>query len=1295
MTNTVRESLQRLKTSREARLRLTAVLLLLSMLVSITVGWKMRLTGIALTANDTYCGLEEHKHDKSCYGKVLICDMDGEDDDNADLYKEENPASSTASAKKPASSSVSSVASSTVEVKKETSSSSASSTAEVKKETSSSSVSSTAEVKKETSPSSGSSTVSSSKETVSSSESKAASPESKTEPSSVASTAAKEETPSSVVSSKTETPSSVESKAEKPADSTTVKAADSAKPAESNASTTLDEENSAQVADLTEKTPAKTDESKATVKADKSEAATKPASSVSSSSSVSSASDDYEPVNNVLECNEEEHIHSIGKGCFTYEKVLTCTKDHEHTSDCYEYGYVLTCRETQHVHTAECYSGGVVPTGARIKTHIHTADCYKTMLVCGLNEHTHTVACYTDSDADVAEFADWEAKAPAQTGNWAKDLVAVAESQLGYTESVKNYKLGDDNKKHGYTGYGNWFAADGEFKYSDWSAIFAAWCLDQAGVTGMSTNVGAQAWAVRLNSDGLWHDTTDYTPKAGQLVFLDLDGDTKADHVGIISKVTDLELTAIVGDVKADEDDDADSVGTVSVMLSSSEVTGYASLPENPNDTADTADTTTEQSAAKQTTFSDDIWGEEDEDELSNAEILALFDEAMSDEEDEDGTAFIKLWNTYIADTSTSFSTYFFDEMSQETNENYSYYSEIMATAAVLGLVDADAAMNIPGNSGNQNRPGRNFTLTSIGSVSVEQGSSISVSVEASNTDNVSWRAVYGNNKISLTYSSGWQSDSTLTGSTNSNTATGTYTIQYRTSSYSSWTNTDGKITVTAPKDTYTVYVYVAAKDLDGNAMSAECLELLGIDSSTIDGNGYFPAGQIEISKSLINSKSGYNTEGSPLINSTSDWNAVLAALGNLDTSTLIDEGGVSYTLNKGNKVGEYISQAADDIGYSWGLQRTALFRWNGTNDYGFTDINTYHLDLRFTTNKITFLFGNNGLSNDDDEVDKRVYITGSIIQKPKDFSDEIPDNYNWDGKYYTDAACTHEWNGIGTALDSDQTVYIKLVENSKLFLNYQVATSCTNMGTVDVAQETIYVTAEIATGSTATANADYVFDGWYFDDACTQKVPESWVSGGKIVPQKPGLYNQTTGEWVNGTTYYAKFVANNVDVTITKVDALSPTTMLPGAVFTLQNNADKTYYTLTDGTVSWKTDADATNSYFTTGENGTITFTGLTAGNTYILTETSAPDGYNLATTTVTIEVKADGTVTAMYTGGSTIADDTADGWNFQVTNTTGYALPETGSITTTPYVLVGLSLMLTPLAILSTHKRKGGKEQ
>ena len=54
----------------------------------------------------------------------------------------------------------------------------------------------------------------------------------------------------------------------------------------------------------------------------------------------------------------------------------------------------------------------------------------------------------------------------------------MAKSQIGYTQSGRNYEVDDAGGKHGYTRYGAWYG----YPYSEWCAMFASFCLHYAGV---------------------------------------------------------------------------------------------------------------------------------------------------------------------------------------------------------------------------------------------------------------------------------------------------------------------------------------------------------------------------------------------------------------------------------------------------------------------------------------------------------------------------------------------------------------------------------------------------------------------------------------------------------------------------------------------------------------------------------------------------------------------------------------------------------------------------------------------
>lgn len=105
-------------------------------------------------------------------------------------------------------------------------------------------------------------------------------------------------------------------------------------------------------------------------------------------------------------------------------------------------------------------------------------------------------------------------------------------------------------------------------------------------------------------------------------------------------------------------------------------------------------------------------------------------------------------------------------------------------------------------------------------------------------------------------------------------------------------------------------------------------------------------------------------------------------------------------------------------------------------------------------------------------------------------------------------------------------------------------------------------------------------------------------------------------------------------------------------------------------------------------GENGVITFTGLGVG-TYTITEIVAPDGYNLLTAPVVVEVTFDDE-NKVFT--ATVDSEEAavvDGViAFDVINNAGTVLPGTGGIGTTIFYIVGGILLVAAAVLLITKK-------
>ena len=83
MRNQFNEIMQKLRAQRLRARRYTAMLLVLAMLTSLSVSWRLHQVGTALTTDNEYsCGMEEHVHTDECYTEELVCGYEeGEPED--------------------------------------------------------------------------------------------------------------------------------------------------------------------------------------------------------------------------------------------------------------------------------------------------------------------------------------------------------------------------------------------------------------------------------------------------------------------------------------------------------------------------------------------------------------------------------------------------------------------------------------------------------------------------------------------------------------------------------------------------------------------------------------------------------------------------------------------------------------------------------------------------------------------------------------------------------------------------------------------------------------------------------------------------------------------------------------------------------------------------------------------------------------------------------------------------------------------------------------------------------------
>lgn len=303
-----------------------------------------------------------------------------------------------------------------------------------------------------------------------------------------------------------------------------------------------------------------------------------------------------------LKCELEEiELHQHEQACYDEEQKLICTLqvvvEHQHTESCMQDNgetiRELICEVEEHTHEDACIAEEAEPEGldylCGFGIHEHNEACLDEAgeLTCSIPVHSHSAACVVENwddtqDVEAREmwdsmFADME-----RTDNWRTDLVAVAESQLEYRESVQNCIL-DGQTLKGYTRYGAWHGAP----YADWSSQFVHFCMEYSGIRyypvwdGTAAWDNPNSWMLQLQKDGYFRDAAEYTPIAGDLVFvylpIDAESNPMANYMGIVTEVlpateeSPAKIRMIAGDV-------ADAVGYVTYEIDDPSILGYGEM---------------------------------------------------------------------------------------------------------------------------------------------------------------------------------------------------------------------------------------------------------------------------------------------------------------------------------------------------------------------------------------------------------------------------------------------------------------------------------------------------------------------------------------------------------------------------------------------------------------------------------------------------------------------------------------------------------------------------------------------
>lgn len=326
---------------------------------------------------------------------------------------------------------------------------------------------------------------------------------------------------------------------------------------------------------------------------------------------------------------ETQPIHEHGEACYVSETVVICgqeeTEGHQHGEACADADGNLICGEEElpgHIHDDNCLEETArliceIPENTQpaqtepvqpvlicgyetAVVHRHEGDCFvadpeaEQVLLCELEEHIHDdLLCYVDLNADLELEHNWLRTIPELTGHWTEDILAVAESQLGYLESTRNYVVEEDGSVKGYTRYGQWYG----YPYGDWCAMFASFCLHYAQIPGevMPLEASCPRWIKLLEEKEIYLPAAESITKEGEYlfaggdpVFFDYNGDGIADHVGLVAYVEDGFLHTIEGNK-------GNSVCRQKYELTNPILLGYGLVPDQPEEDVETELILTEQ----------------------------------------------------------------------------------------------------------------------------------------------------------------------------------------------------------------------------------------------------------------------------------------------------------------------------------------------------------------------------------------------------------------------------------------------------------------------------------------------------------------------------------------------------------------------------------------------------------------------------------------------------------------------------------------------------------------------------
>lgn len=300
----------------------------------------------------------------------------------------------------------------------------------------------------------------------------------------------------------------------------------------------------------------------------------------------------------VLICEEPAELHTHTAECYK-DGVLSCgkleLKEHKHSETCFTEKQVLVetliCDRVEHVHTDECYKKSTEETAtseavttsqneetSSEETSLEEASTEETSIEETSLEAVSEDETEAESETESAEEAESESEVESESESETEESSSIeAETEEESSEEVSTEEESSEEENFEETSTEETSeeeltseeasteeeTSEAEEESSELPQLTGFWpmdmmevahalvgstehdlvkfCLDYIGISDMGYDSDLTTWIDNLTELNLYSSRENLIPSPGDVIFFDNDGDGIADHVGIITDVTENE----------------------------------------------------------------------------------------------------------------------------------------------------------------------------------------------------------------------------------------------------------------------------------------------------------------------------------------------------------------------------------------------------------------------------------------------------------------------------------------------------------------------------------------------------------------------------------------------------------------------------------------------------------------------------------------------------------------------------------------------------------------------------------